>query len=72
MKNNSSSDYQYKADVDTSNAAEVKYWTNRWNISPQQLTGAIRATKSTSVIVIDEYLFNRKNRPRRPRFINQL
>ncbi len=68
MENN----YQYKAIVETNDPEEVKYWTRKWNISSQQLVGAIKATGSNSVLVIADYLFDRKNRKRRPRFISQL
>ena len=64
--------FQYKSNIDTGDPEEVKYWTNKWNVSSQQLVGAVRATKSTSVIVVEEYLFNRKTRNRRPRFITQM
>lgn len=64
--------FQYKADINTTNPDELKYWTSKWNVSPQQIVGAVRATKSSSVTVIEEYLFNRKTRNRRPRYIGQL
>lgn len=64
--------FQYKSEVETTDPQEVKYWTKKWNISSQQLVGAIKATGSNSVLVLEEYLFNRKTRNRRPRFITQL
>lgn len=64
--------FQYKSEVETNDPLEVKYWTRKWNISSQQLVGAIKATGSNSVLVLEEYLFNRKTRNRRPRFITQL
>lgn len=64
--------FQYKSEVETTDPLEVKYWTKKWNISSQQLVGAIKATGSNSVLVLEEYLFNRKTRNRRPRFITQL
>jgi|GEM_PF-6404432 len=64
--------YHYKNTIDTSNRDEVKYHTSKWNISPQQLVGAIRATGSKNVAIIEEYLFNKKQKPKRPRFIQQL
>ncbi|MGZ5255298.1 MAG: DUF3606 domain-containing protein [Flavitalea sp.] len=64
--------FQYKSTVELTDAEEVKFWKRKWNVSSQQLVGAIKATGSNSVLVIDEYLFNRKTRNRRPRFITQL
>ncbi len=68
MENN----FHYKSTVETSDPLEVKHWMKKWNVSSQQLVGAIKATGSNSVAVIDEYLFNRKTRKRRPRYISQL
>lgn len=64
--------FHYKSDIDTSNTDEVKYHTSRLNISSQQLVGAIRATGSNNVAIIEEYLFNKKQKTKRPRFIQQL
>jgi hypothetical protein len=72
MKNRPSPDFQYQAEINTSNPEEVLYWTKRWNVSSQQLVGAVKATQSNSVVLIEEYLANRKFRKRRPRFISQL
>jgi hypothetical protein len=63
---------QYKGSVDISDKSEVKYWTSNLNVSSQQLVGAIKATGSNSIEVIREYLFERKTRVRRPRFIIQV
>ena len=63
---------QYKSSVDISDKSEVKYWTSNLNVSSQQLVGAIKATGSNSIEVIREYLFERKTRVRRPRFIIQV
>lgn len=63
---------QYNGTINTNDKAEMKYWTTKFNVSPQQLVGAIKATGSNSVGVIDEYLFNRRNRKKRPRFIVQV
>jgi hypothetical protein len=35
---------------------EIQYWTKKWNISPQQLRGAGRATGSSAVSKIEKYL----------------
>lgn len=35
---------------------EIKYWAKKFNISPQELGGAKRATHSTSVKEITKYL----------------
>jgi hypothetical protein len=63
---------QYNGTVNTGNKSEVKYWTSKFNVSPQQLVGAIKATKSNRIVVIEEYIFERKNRLRRPRYIAQI
>ena len=63
---------QYNGTINTNDKAVMKYWTSKFNVSPQQLVGAIKATGSHSVVVIEEYLFNRRNRIRRPRFIVQV
>jgi hypothetical protein len=68
MENN----FQYKSTVETNDPLEVKHWMKKWNVSSQQLVGAIKATGSNSVLVIEEYLFMRRTRKRRPRFISQL
>ena len=72
MKDQNRENFQYKGDIDTSNPEEVKYWTNKWNISSQLLTGAIKASGSNQVVVIEEYIENRKRRVKRPRYIAQL
>jgi hypothetical protein len=64
--------FQYKSTVELTDPEEVKFWKRKWNVSSQQLVGAIKATGTNSVLIIDEYLFNRKTRNRRPRFITQL
>lgn len=35
---------------------EIEYWTDKWDITHQQLSGAKRATDSTSVKKIESYL----------------
>jgi len=52
----SKKDYRDRTRINTSESYEVAYWTNKWNISSQQLTGAIRAIDSTSVKKVAEYL----------------
>lgn len=64
--------FQYKSTVELTDPEEVQFWKRKWNVSSQQLVGAIKATGSNSVLIIDEYLFSRKTRNRRPRFITQL
>ena len=49
-------DYRDKSRINTSEPYEVKYWTEKWDISTQQLVGAKKATDSTSVKKIEEYL----------------
>ncbi|WP_417558739.1 DUF3606 domain-containing protein [Mesoflavibacter zeaxanthinifaciens] len=39
---------------------EIQYWKKKLNVSGQQLAGAKKATGSTSVKVIKEYLKNKK------------
>ena len=63
---------QYNGTINTSDKSEVKYWTMKLNVSSQQLVGAIKATGSSSIAVIREYLFERRNRVRRPRFMQQV
>jgi|LakMenEpi03Aug12_release.lakeMendotaPanAssembly.Ray.scaffolds.fasta_scaffold4108721_1 hypothetical protein len=53
-------DYRDKTRINTSEPYEVAYWTKKWDISSQQLTGAIRATDSTSVKKVEEYLKKNK------------
>ena len=48
--------YQDRSKINTKETYEVSYWTKKWDITPQQLTGAIRATDSTSVKKVEEYL----------------
>lgn len=63
---------QYNGTIDTNDKEQVKYWTTKFNVSSQQLVGAVKATGSNSVATIEEYLFERKNRPRRKRYISQM
>lgn len=56
----SKKDYRDRSRINTNEKYEVEYWTGKWNISPQQLTGAVRDTGSTSVKEIEAYL--RKNK----------
>jgi hypothetical protein len=63
---------QYNGTVNTADKSVVKYWTRKLNVSSQQLVGAIKATGSKNIAVIEEYLFQRRNRVRRPRFITQV
>lgn len=72
MKQLNDTSYYYKMLIDTTNPEEVKYHTSRLGISSQQLVGAIRATGSNNVALIEEYLINKKQRIKRPRFIQQL
>ncbi|MBL7819463.1 MAG: DUF3606 domain-containing protein [Saprospiraceae bacterium] len=48
--------YQDRTRINTKEPYEVDYWTKKWNISSQQLNGAIKATDSTSVKKIEKYL----------------
>jgi Protein of unknown function (DUF3606) len=53
-------DNKNKKEIDgtkiSSQPHEIKYWTNKWDITPQQLNGAKQATGSTSVKKIEAYL----------------
>ena len=69
---NANTQYQFSAFIDTADRNAVKYWTSKWNVSPQQLVGAVRATGSNSLVVVKEYLDNRKFKKKRPRYISQL
>lgn len=55
----SKKDYRDRIKINTHESYEVSYWTKKWLISPQQLRGAVRATGSSSVKEIEQYL--RKN-----------
>lgn len=52
----SKKDYRDKSRINTSETYEVQYWTKKWDISHQQLVGAVKATESTSVKKVEEYL----------------
>ena len=69
---NANTPYQYSSLIDTTDRNAVKYWTSKWNVSPQQLVGAVKATGSNSLVVVKEYLDNRKFKKKRPRYIGQL
>ncbi len=45
--------------ISTGESYEVQYWCRKWNISHQQLTGAIRATGSHLVKKVEKYLKRR-------------
>jgi hypothetical protein len=45
--------------VNLSRLDEIVYWTKKWEISPNQLLLAIRATQSNNVQVITQYLRER-------------
>lgn len=47
--------------ISTSESYEVKYWSDKFGISHQQLIGAIRATGSNSVKKVEEYLKKKNN-----------
>ena len=47
--------------INTAERYEADYWTQKWKISPQQLRGAEKATNSSSVKKVEEYL-RKKNR----------
>lgn len=72
MKQQQQTGYLYNTEINLNEGDEIKYWKTRLNISAQQLVGAVKATKSNKVSEIEEYLLNRKLRPRRPRFIAQI
>ncbi|HEX9979438.1 MAG TPA: DUF3606 domain-containing protein [Flavobacterium sp.] len=56
MDNKQKTDYRDRTRVNMSEAYEVQYWKEKWNISSQQLSGAIRAAGSANVKKIEAYL----------------
>lgn len=54
--NKNKKDYRDRTKINTSESYEVAYWKGKWNISSQQLVGAVRATKSNSVKQVEAYL----------------
>ena len=48
--------YWDRTRINMNEAYEVQYWKDKWNISSQQLSGAIRAAGSASVKKIETYL----------------
>jgi hypothetical protein len=53
-------DYRDRSRINVGEIYEVKYWTDKWCISREQLNDAIRATDSTSVKKVEEYLKKNK------------
>lgn len=51
-------DYRDRSRINTSEAYEVEYWKKKFNVSGQQLAGAVRAVGS-SVKKVSEYLKNK-------------
>jgi hypothetical protein len=56
LDDKSKKDYRDKTRINKNEPYEMKYWTKKWDISNQQLIGAITATDSTSVKKIETYL----------------
>lgn len=54
--NKNKKDYRDRTKINTSEKYEVYYWKTKWNISSQQLVGAVRATQSNSVKKVEAYL----------------
>lgn len=54
--NKNKKDYRDRTKINTHESYEISYWKNKWNISSQQLTGAIRATQSNQVKKVEAYL----------------
>jgi len=52
-------DYHDRTRINMNEPYEVQYWTKKWKISVQQLSGAIRATGSTGVKTIEAYLIQK-------------
>lgn len=53
-------DFRDSSKINTKEKYEVQYWTKTLKISPQQLVGAIKAAKSSSVVKVKEYLKGKK------------
>lgn len=49
-------DYRDRSKINTHEKYEMQYWTQKWNISSQQLVGAVKATESSSVKKVEAYL----------------
>jgi Protein of unknown function (DUF3606) len=49
-------DYRDKTRINKNEPYEVTYFKEKWDISTQQLLGALKATDSTSVKKVEEYL----------------
>jgi hypothetical protein len=49
-------DYRDRTRINMKEPYEVTYWKEKWDISSQQLNGAIKATQSVSVKKIEKYL----------------
>lgn len=60
--NKNKKDYRDRTRINKNEPYEIDYWTNKWDISTQQLLGAMRATDSTSVKKIEEYIKEKRNK----------
>lgn len=58
--NKKKKDFRDKTRINLHENYEKEYWKNKWDISGQQLAGAIRAVESTSVKKVEEYLKDKK------------
>lgn len=54
--NKNKKDYRDRTKINTHESYEISYWKTKWKISSQQLTGAIRATRSNQVKKVEAYL----------------
>lgn len=60
MSDDRSKEYREKSTVDTSEKWERDYWTDKWGISDQQLSEAIKETGSRDVETLEKYLINKR------------
>ena len=54
--NKSNKDYSTKTRISMKDSEEIAYWRERFGVSRQALSGAIRATGSSGVKKIETYL----------------
>ena len=60
MSDDRSKEYREKSTVNTNVKWERDYWTDKWGITDEQLSEAIRVTGSHDVDILEKYLINKK------------
>jgi hypothetical protein len=58
MDNKDKQDLRDRTRVNTNEDYEVRYWSNKFGVSADELKAAAKATKSESVKEIEEFLRN--------------